>query len=409
MAKIQKALLMTVGVAPEESREDLARTLLKSINSANPDIIYFFGSSLSRDTVKKMEEIYSDDPRFSLDFYEFIEVNEVDSFEKYYKAFKSQIIKLKNDYNLVIDFTSGTKTMIISAAIVSMLAGIELFHVSGKREADKIIMGTEKVVSQNFYLVYDEMVRDYLMILFNLNRFDSAKLLVKQASDNFNKSVYMDLFNAYSAFDNVDYERALEFFNPKSFNKEWPMISKQLIKNRKALGIINDTKNSLSCKYILASLLNNAKRRASEQKYDDAIARLYRSLELIAQIKLKAFGLITSNIDLEILKSHGVDTEYYETLRDPKSGHIKISLLQDFRLLVELDDDIGKFFKQNESKIYGSLSLRNNSILAHGLVSKTREDYESFSKIVLDMANALDKDMGKFLDHTKFPIFDDED
>ena len=29
----------------------------------------------------------------------------------------------------------------------------------------------------------------------------------------------MDLFNAYSAFDNVDYERALEFFNPKSFNK----------------------------------------------------------------------------------------------------------------------------------------------------------------------------------------------
>ena len=44
--------------------------------------------------------------------------------------------------------------------------------------------------------------------------------------------------------------------------------------------------------YMLAFILNNARRREDENKFDDAVARLYRSLELFAQIRLsKEYGL----------------------------------------------------------------------------------------------------------------------
>ena len=42
----------------------------------------------------------------------------------------------------------------------------------------------------------------------------------------------------------------------------------------------------------MADLLNNAQRRIDEGKYDDAVARLYRANELIAQITLTKFGVI---------------------------------------------------------------------------------------------------------------------
>ncbi len=88
----------------------------------------------------------------------------------------------------------------------------------------------------------------------------------------------------------------MKFFDAKGFNKNFPEVSRQLNKNIKALGVLNNPDNQLRCKYILASMLNNARRRADESKYDDAIARLYRSLELIAQIKLKEYGLKSSEL-----------------------------------------------------------------------------------------------------------------
>jgi len=40
--------------------------------------------------------------------------------------------------------------------------------------------------------------------------------------------------------------------------------------------------------YNIADLINNAKRRGTEEKkYDDAVARLYRTIELIAHHQLK--------------------------------------------------------------------------------------------------------------------------
>ena len=55
--------------------------------------------------------------------------------------------------------------------------------------------------------------------------------------------------------------------------------------------IVNSKSDNLRKCYILASLINNSIRRAEEYKYDDTVARLYRSSELIAQIRLSSLDL----------------------------------------------------------------------------------------------------------------------
>ena len=78
----------------------------------------------------------------------------------------------------------------------------------------------------------------------------------------------------------------------------------------------------------------------------------------------------------------------------------------DFLLLNELGDDLGKYYIENESRIKNLTQKRNNSILAHGLNSQSREDFDEFLEVVIDLARKLDKDMNKFLKETQFAKFD---
>ena len=61
---------------------------------------------------------------------------------------------------------------------------------------------------------------------------------------------------------------------------------------------------------------------------------------------------------------------------------------------------------ENESKIKNLTQKRNNSILAHGLESQTKEDFDSFLEIVMILARKLDKDMNKFIKETRFAKYD---
>ena len=94
---------------------------------------------------------------------------------------------------------------------------------------------------------------------------------------------------------------------------------------------------------MLASILNNARRREDENKFDDAVARLYRSLELIAQIRLsKEYGIDSSNVDIDVLRQNNVDEDYLSEIHI--SDEIKFGLTADYELLAQLNDDLGDFY-----------------------------------------------------------------
>ena len=185
-------------------------------------------------------------------------------------------------------------------------------------------------------------------------------------------------------------------------------IKDDLKMNLKALGaIVRSPHENLKNCYILASLINNSIRRADEYKYDDAIARLYRAFELIAQIRLSTYRLNSSDLDIDVLLEKNVSEEFIDNLEKTRvDGKIKIGLIKDFEVLDELGDELGKYFAENRNKINNLTIKRNNSILAHGLESLDAEDFEKFKELVERLALSLDKDMDKFLKQTRFAKFD---
>lgn len=433
MARRKLALLMTVGTGVGEDinkkAKRLAHGLFASIKYHNPDEVYLFGSEDSLLTVDFLKQHYEEYFGEEFDYYEFIELNDIDNFKEYFEAFKDKISQLK-DYKVIVDYTSGTKTMTMSAAFASMIYRKDLVFMGGDRGKTGIVsQGTEKPTPQNIYPVYDDLMIEKIKGLFNSNRFESGSILIDDiVGDNHDNEVYSRLFEIYNSFDIFDYESAFELFSTdflKQIREKWPSKAQNFSNNRKALtsmrkiapAIIDggskpwkNKKYKKRCYYILASLLNNAHRRYEEHKYDDAIARLYRSMEFIAQIELKTgYGLVTSGIDLEILKNRNVDEEFIcelEDSRDEESGKIKLGLVRDYVLLKKLENPLGKFYFENEVLIRSSIEHRNGSILAHGFNFSSKSDYEDFETIVLDAAHVLNNKMSVFIEETKFPKLD---
>ncbi len=421
MKRKEVILFMTVGTGTnlninEENSQNHAQKLYYTINKIRPDKVIFFASDKSKGTVEYIEELFQkDNDEFILDEdYHIVIINAIDDLNTCFEAYESKIWELDyeddGDYDIIMDYTSGTKTMSAAMASCGMFYSKDLISVGGDRSTGEVSRGTEIINYQNIYKIYDKFALMRTRNNFNANRFRACIDILNYIVDlNIHKDSLMHLCKAYYAWDNMDFEDAYDHLRKVNLNQVEFMEVKNDIKfNLKALGnIINSKSVNLKNCYILASLINNSIRRSEEFKYDDAIARLYRSFELIAQIELTKYNIKSSDIDVSVLKQNNVSDEFIMDLEKTREdGKIRIGLEKDFMLLNELGNDLGKYYVDNESKIKNLTRKRNNSILAHGLDSLTQNDFDEFLDIVLNLSYSLDKDMKKFIKQTKFAKFD---
>ncbi len=421
MKRKDVVLFMIVGTGFNADSEDagfkmLAQKLYSTINKIYPNYVVFFASDRSKNTIKYIEELFKhENDEFVVDEdYEVVPINAIDDFNTCFEVFESKLWELDMDitkeYQIIMDYTSGTKTMSAAMACCGMFYTKDLISVGGDRSTGEVSAGTEIINYQNLYKIYDRLslmrVRNY----FNANRFMPCIDILNQIVDlSIHKESLLYLCKSYYYWDNMDLEKAYSYLTKVDINQwEFLELKVKLEKNLNALGIIvNSRSENLKKCYILASLINNSKRKAADYKYDDAIARLYRSFELIAQIKLLKYGIVSSDIDVSALLEKNVSQDFIDYLEKMREdGKIRIGLTADFLLLNELGDDLGKYYVANENKIKNLTQKRNNSILAHGLDSQSEEDFDNFLAIVVDLALKLDKDMKRFLNETEFAKFD---
>jgi CRISPR-associated protein (TIGR02710 family) len=200
------------------------------------------------------------------------------------------------------------------------------------------------------------------------------------------------------------------------YNKEF--LDKKISKKNKNIGI--------NIQFYLPDLLNNAKRRIDERKFDDAVARLYRAIELISQIKLNKLGLI-NNERLKINKVFHIDKakfedKLYKTLSISEAKSIfntfsekdynsidkptfKLPLKSNYELLSEFDNTFAKNYLNNNA-LKSEVAKRNNSILAHGLEPIDYKTAINLFDLVLDYSKLLCPDIEeKYMKLAKFPKF----
>ncbi len=420
MKRKDVALFMIVGTGINSSDESgvklLAQKLYSTITKIYPNKVVFFASEKSRNTIPYIEELFAqDNDEFIIDEdYQIVPIEAIDNFNVCFEVFESKIWELDNDitreYQIIMDYTSGTKTMSAAMACCGMFYKKDLISVGGDRSRGEVSSGTEIINYQNLYKIYDRISIMRGRRYFNSNRFMQCIDLLERIVDvSFDKDSFLNICKSYYSWDNMDFENAYKYLTKADFSHlDFIEIREKLKKNLTALGmIINSRSQNLKNCYILASLINNSIRKSEEYKYDDAIARLYRSFELIAQIQLSKYNIKSSDVDISILLEKDVSQEFIDYLKKTEEdGKIRIGLVADFQLLNELGDDLGKYFVQNESKIKNLTQKRNNSILAHGLESQTKEDFDQFLDVVTELAHKLDKDMSRFLNETTFAKFD---
>ncbi|OQA17126.1 MAG: CRISPR-associated protein (Cas_Cas02710) [Chloroflexi bacterium ADurb.Bin360] len=155
-------------------------------------------------------------------------------------------------------------------------------------------------------------------------------------------------------------------------------------------------------------LLNNAQRRAARGRYDDAVARLYRAIEMLAQIRLKQREPSLEASDLQVNLLPEALRSKYEALREPaERGKIRLGLRQDYDLLAELSDPLGNVYQGLSERLLQALLCRNESILAHGQKPITQTQWNEIWGIAERLVrNGLDA-LKVRLDAPQFPQWQD--
>ena len=386
-----------IGLDKEKKVRSLAHGLLASILHYSPEKVVFFGSEESIATVESLKGQYLEAKSAELNNYEFVTINNIDDFDECFDKMKDKIEE-HDEHEIIIDYTSGTKTMTMSAAICSMLYHKRLSLVSGKRgENGIVISGTEKIIEQSLYSAYDKTLLDRIKDLFNLYRFMDAKDALSQivVLDKGQREDYERLIEGYDLWDRFKHREAYE--------KIEPVKDKRISLNKSFLGRLNKEEHRI--KFVLVDLINNASRRIEEERYDDAVAVLYRAIELIPQIKLLDYGLndlSEGKFTIEDLKQRGVDSGQYEKYADER-GKSKLGLEKKFLLLRDLGWKEAEDMYLENKGMRGLLQRRNNSIRAHGLEPVEKEVANELHEKTKESARIIVPDLEKLLEDSRFP------
>jgi len=334
-----------------------------------------------------------------------------------------------NPKDIVIDYTSGTKAMSAGATIAGIRQRVgALAYITGDRNSRGVVIsGTEKIISLEPNRIYADDLWVKAVASFNKFQYDTCRRLIQEAGslladERFHQklSALKLLSEGYSYWDRFKLDKAFEKL--KSLKKSDELlyiwgIKKQIEKNKEAL---YQEKEKIFCKERLVDLIENAERRALERKFDDAMARLYRVIEYVAQYKVNEKGLFkkdkkdrpqTDNLDAQAISSDKLRKKYQQCC-DPKDGKIKLSLYKLYELLRDLGEDIGEFFfkewDEKNGKLKKLLRLRNKSILAHGFNPVGEAEFNEGLGVVQELARFIIQDLDFWSDKVKFPEISNE-
>lgn len=411
---MSKALIVTVGVG-----EGIEHGICCSIRYHNPEYIIFLVTPESKN---KLQLVLNDKVMENKN-YECEMLTDSSDIEKVKFETLKIIDKVKRKYaleDISIDYTPGTKAM--SAGVV--LAGVErrvggLVYISGTRDKNgRVISGTERIISIEPNRTYAELLFQEAVRLFNSCQFDfcqkvisQAKILVSDPEFIKKSQLLEDLAEGYSLWDKFDLEGAFYKIDLISKNELLGMwgIKGRIEQNKEFL---YKEKKEKFCLERAIDLLENAGRRGSEFKFDDAVARLYRCLEFIAQLKIaekdlyskdKKGGIDTENLNIDKLSDEL--KQRYCMRRDEKDGKVKLGLYEDYELLFYFGEPLGKLFieKYKMGELKKLLSLRNNSILAHGFNRISEETYKDMLNLTKDFLRCIFPNLENLIEKIKFP------
>ena len=325
-------------------------------------------------------------------------------------------VSRSDHHGCVVDFTGGTKCMSAALAMVARTCRTVQFSYVGGSRRDKddvgiVISGKEQVVqSANPWDVLGYQVVEGAVVAFNHHDYGEGAQWLVEARNNTKTgrlkkelSALAEFMEGYNLWDRIKYAKASRKFLEcdKSLNdlaavlegivgrmELQQQLDKAKCRLEKLKGSIIEPPSSCTHE-LLEDLMANAERRKKEGRHVDAVARLYRAVELAAQLRLwKEYRMDTARVPLEELPE-SMRRRLKSSVED---GKVKIALLDAYELLNSKGDDLGRIFtdelKWNAKE--SPLTERNQSIAGHGFSPVSHKTTERLWKGLLQLAGVID-------------------
>jgi len=406
---MKKVMIVSIGGSVEPVR--------KSIAEYRPEQLIFFASHESN---TKLGEV------LQIDGYKPVKIEteiteNPNSLYECYRAVKRCVDRCARsgvpDRDVLVDYTGGTKVM--SAALLLATAGYsyDFNYVGGDAGGDArskdglgvVQNGHEKMYADmNPWSVFAEEERRQVITLFNARRYsavidilDLCKRELPAQIDAFFRFVH-PLANGFLFWEQFRHKEALDCLKKgmtlfqnylKHYaDEQYTHLKDELSGQINFLSDILQKTNGMQ-KFdliLLKELINNARRRIDDKRFDDAAARLYRALELYGQICFeKAIGCSNDKVKPAKIPPDLRD-EFIRKYRDPQTDMMKLPLHATFTVLQTVGHEAGHRFFKYEDKIKNIQSTRNKSILAHGIQPVGEHAVQSILATVTDFVQMKD-------------------
>jgi len=419
---MKKAMIITVG--------GTSAPIIETIKSSQPNYIIFIASEDTKD--KTVPEILKsiDGKEISIEKLIVDNPNNLDDcFNKAREA--SRMLEDRGPgVNIIADPTGGTKLMTAGLSIVSARKGYEFSYVSGeKRNKDGIgtvISGYEKTrLFNNPYRSYAVLIKDNIINLINHGQHEAASRFIndnmRQISEGIKPifSCVTKICKAYNLWDNWDHEQSLSIFNECKLKDI--MVAAKRWGEYGIANFINETEESIEflkqlheksynrkkhvgtkiipTEELILDLISNSRRRYREYKFDDAVIRLYKTIELKARMELlNEYGIDNSDVKLDDIPDEDLKKKIQENNFNEKEGKYKIGLLLSYKLLKSLNNKFGEsFFSSDHSKhIMDIQQKRNQSWLIHSNKRMKENDFNRLLTYALDFLEVEESEIPEF-------------
>jgi CRISPR-associated protein (TIGR02710 family) len=416
----EKGMIMTIGVGGQNP-DSLVSALQKSIEAANPDFVYFVCSRTSQKTADTLESRLPE--RIQRERFEISDENNVDIL---FNDFMELIGSLRRDRecepaDLRMDYTSGTKAMSAAAILAAVSSGMNCIqYIAGQRKDGVVQAGLEdiKTISPTRFMAsvhLNQSIENLRALRYDAASAALAAVVVDALppSDRDLPSALDALIKGYQAWDVFRQDIAFELLKTTSrphykiqdllFPKEkigrFSQLKQTLFPEK--MKNCDSSPKALITEDVLADLFNNAIRRMREGKYDDACARLYRLTEMCAQFALQKHNIDTGHVREEQIPE-ACRTKYCFEHEKKGQKEAKLGLHKNFELLRDLGNPVGDLLSP-KTDFAATISTRNSSILAHGMMPVSRETCEKLRDHVFHLLQQIAPDMEARCKALQFP------
>src|SRR3989344_9695875 len=281
------------------------------IHTLKPKNVYFIGTYEFKE--KHLDKIIQksglNPSQYIVDVLEYREMNLTDVYDK-----------IRNRLNLfvgkkvILDLSRGKRIMSVGAGMVGAFFGFDLFYIDKEWDTNlrRGIPGTEKIVMvKNPFEVFGDLELREARKFLNHHNYGAALSLYKRIRQKIVDPRHIEieelLSEAYLHWNSFNFKGAhFKLQQALTRSEQYNMkLSKELIDNKKALEVLDVkevnnplTKGDEFNMHLIIDLYVNALRKAEVGMFEDAISRLYRTIELISQHRLHSYQIETVGADL---------------------------------------------------------------------------------------------------------------